>query len=90
MKYEHTKKKMHTYENCHNITCRRKCEKDGYDQGILEFKNEIIERLNNNANRYVGVSATEMNIQKRNFLKLMRFMKSLTGFWMEFRKIRET
>ena len=35
------KEHHHTYENCHNITCRRKCEKDGYEMAIEEFA-EII------------------------------------------------
>lgn len=38
----------HNYDNCHNITCRRKCEKDGYNQAVYEFKNlinELVETL---------------------------------------------
>lgn len=31
----------HTYENCHNITCRRKCQKDGYNMAINEFAEKI-------------------------------------------------
>lgn len=31
----------HTYENCHNITCRRKCEKDGYNKAIDNCKSVI-------------------------------------------------
>lgn len=31
----------HTYENCHNITCRRKCKKDGYNKAINDFINDI-------------------------------------------------
>lgn len=27
----------HTYDNCHNATCRRKCNKDGYNQAIDDF-----------------------------------------------------
>lgn len=26
----------HNYYNCHNLTCRRKCEKDGYNKAINE------------------------------------------------------
>lgn len=29
------------YENCHNITCRRKCENEGYIKAINEFANEL-------------------------------------------------
>lgn len=28
----------HNYYNCHNLTCRRKCEKDGYNKAIDDFK----------------------------------------------------
>ena len=31
----------HTYENCHNITCRRKCQKDGYNMAIDEFAEKL-------------------------------------------------
>lgn len=31
----------HTYDNCHNITCRRRCEKDGYDKAIDDCKSVI-------------------------------------------------
>lgn len=31
----------HTYENCHNLTCRRKCEQDGYNRAIDEFAEVI-------------------------------------------------
>lgn len=31
----------HTYDNCHNITCRRRCEKDGYDKAIDEFAERL-------------------------------------------------
>ena len=27
----------HTYENCRNLTCRRKCETDGYYKAIDDF-----------------------------------------------------
>lgn len=33
----------HAYENCHNLTCRRKSEKDGYDKAIDDFVNKISE-----------------------------------------------
>ena len=28
----------HNYYNCYNLTCRRKCEKDGYNKAIDDFK----------------------------------------------------
>lgn len=31
----------HTYDNCHNATCRRKCEKDGYNKAIDDCKSVI-------------------------------------------------
>jgi hypothetical protein len=34
-------KAEHTYENCHNITCRRKCQKDGYNMAIEEFAEKL-------------------------------------------------
>lgn len=32
----------HNYYNCHNITCRRKCEEDGYNQGIQNFYDKAL------------------------------------------------
>ena len=32
----------HNYYNCHNITCRRKCEDDGYNQGIQDFYDKVL------------------------------------------------
>lgn len=29
--------KEHNYENCHNLTCRRKCEDYGYNKAIDDF-----------------------------------------------------
>ena len=34
----------HTYENCHNLTCRRKCEKDGYNKAIDDFAESLREK----------------------------------------------
>ena len=34
-------KAEHTYENCHNLTCRRKCQKDGYNMAIDEFAEKL-------------------------------------------------
>ena len=31
----------HNYDNCHNVTCRRRCEKDGYDKAINNCKSVI-------------------------------------------------
>lgn len=31
------KLKEHNYDNCHNLTCRRKCQNDGYNKAIDEF-----------------------------------------------------
>ena len=27
----------HNYDNCHNVTCKRKCRKDGYEHAIDDF-----------------------------------------------------
>ena len=35
----------HTYENCHNITCRRKCQKDGWNMAIDEFAEKLKENI---------------------------------------------
>ena len=37
------KVKEHNYDNCHNLTCRRKCEKDGYAKAIEEFAERVKE-----------------------------------------------
>lgn len=37
----------HTYENCHNVTCRRKCERDGYNKAIDEFAKALKKHINN-------------------------------------------
>lgn len=31
----------HNYYNCHNLTCRRKCEKDGYNKAIDDAMNVL-------------------------------------------------
>ena len=31
----------HNYYNCHNLTCRRKCEKDGYNKAIDDFAEKL-------------------------------------------------
>lgn len=36
------KLKEHNYDNCHNYTCRKKCEKDGYAKAIDEFTEKFI------------------------------------------------
>lgn len=36
-------KAEHTYENCHNLTCRRKCQKDDYNMAIDEFAEKMLE-----------------------------------------------
>lgn len=35
MRYEHN------YENCHNYSCRKKCEADGYRKAVEEMKSKI-------------------------------------------------
>ena len=36
----------HNYDNCHNATCRRKCEKDGYDKAIDDFVKVFTSKTN--------------------------------------------
>ena len=43
----------HTYENCHNLTCRRKCRKDGYNMAIDEFAEKLKESLLNNYRHFI-------------------------------------
>lgn len=45
MRSGETKKTImeHDYDNCHNLTCRRRCEKDGYNKAIDDF----VEKLDN-------------------------------------------
>ena len=31
----------HNYDNCHNATCKRKCRKDGYEQGVDVFAEKL-------------------------------------------------
>ena len=39
------KVKEHNYDNCHNYTCRKKCEKDGYAKAIDEFANRLASKI---------------------------------------------
>lgn len=39
------KEKEHNYDNCHNYTCRKKCEKDGYARAIDEFAEEAMKQF---------------------------------------------
>ena len=41
-RFKYLSKSEHNYENCHNLTCRTRCEKDGYVKGIDDF----VETLN--------------------------------------------
>lgn len=34
--------KYHTYENCHNLTCRAKCRRDGWNDAVEEIINKAI------------------------------------------------
>ena len=40
--FKAVKLKEHNYDNCHNYTCRKKCEKDGYAKAIDEFAEKFI------------------------------------------------
>ena len=39
--FKNLKLKEHNYDNCHNVTCRRKCQNDGYNDVIDKFVEEI-------------------------------------------------
>lgn len=41
-RFKYLSQTEHNYENCHNLTCRTRCEKDGYAKGIDDF----VETLN--------------------------------------------
>ena len=38
----------HNHDNCHNVTCRRKCEKDGYNKAIDDFEQKLLEKAPRN------------------------------------------
>ena len=35
--------KYHTYENCHNLTCRTKCKKDGWNEAAEKIISQVIQ-----------------------------------------------
>ena len=39
--FEYLKKKEHNYDNCHNLTCRKLCERDGYNAAIKDFSEQL-------------------------------------------------
>ena len=43
----------HTYENCHNLTCRIKCEKDGYKDGYNKAIEKFAEKCNQKITEFV-------------------------------------
>ena len=54
----------HTYDNCHNLTCRRKCEKDGYNKAIDDFARIFI--LDN-----LDIYSLPVTERKNKFLELL-------------------
>ena len=36
-RFKYLSQSEHNYDNCHNLTCRTKCDKDGYNKAIEEF-----------------------------------------------------
>lgn len=41
-RFKYLSKSEHNYENCHNLTCRTRCEKDGYVKGIDEYAERLV------------------------------------------------
>ena len=39
--FKYLKQSEHGYDNCHNYTCRMKCQKDGYAKAITEFAEAV-------------------------------------------------
>ena len=35
----------HNYDNCHNVTCKRKSRKDGYEQAVDDFSKDVKELI---------------------------------------------
>jgi hypothetical protein len=46
--FKYLKQSEHGYDNCHNITCRTKCKKDGYAKAIEEFAEKMKEEFGKN------------------------------------------
>jgi len=40
--FKYLRQSEHNYDNCHNYTCRMKCEKNGYTKAIEEFAERFI------------------------------------------------
>ena len=61
----------HNYDNCHNATCKRKSRKDGYEQAVDDFSNEISEYLGvENATKYGNKNAEQ---QRMSYDTLMKY-----------------
>ena len=60
----------HNYDNCHNATCKRKSRKDGYEQAVDDFSNEISEYLGvENATKYGNKNAEQQRISYDTLMK---------------------
>lgn len=40
-RFKYLSQSEHNYENCHNLTCRTRCEKDGYVKAIDEYADRL-------------------------------------------------
>lgn len=66
----------HGYYNCHNLTCRRRCEEDGYRKGIQDFYDKILnfedyikaEDIDVSCLLYAGRDITDMIVKIKNEL----------------------
>lgn len=65
----------HDYDNCHNFTCRRRCEENGYKKGIQDFYDKILNfedyieaREYSDVLLYSGKDITDMIVKIKNEL----------------------
>lgn len=55
----------HTYENCHNYTCRQRCKQDGWNDAIDEFAKRVTDKIvakycnTDLTGQYIGIQTCE-------------------------------
>lgn len=58
--------KEHNYDNCHNLTCRRRCEEDGYNNAIddaIKVVNSIL-IFETIGNRYIDIDLLYVKLKQ--------------------------
>ena len=58
--FKYLKQSEHGYDNCHNYTCRMKCQKDGYAKAIDEF----VEKWKANAEKIMNNPDIQLECKK--------------------------